>query len=81
MDANELNRMDYLAAVRLSDVGYRRYERERAKVLQHMKISEARKALETWINAWEARELRLSLMVRCAPLNNPLQLVSHVTAS
>lgn len=74
MDANELNRMDYLAAVRLSEIGYRRYEKERAKLLQHMKISDARKALENWINAWEARELRLSMMVRCAPMSNPLQL-------
>lgn len=74
MDANELNRMDYLAAVRLSEIGYRRYEKVRGSLLAGKKVNEARKALAEWIDAWEARELRLSLMVRCAPLNNPLQL-------
>lgn len=74
MDANELNKIDYLACVRLSDVGYRRYERERAKLLQHMKIPEARKALAEFIDRWESRELRLSMMVRVAPMREVLQI-------
>lgn len=73
MDANELNRMDYLAAVRLSEIGYQRYERERAKALQHMKVEEARKHLQSWIDAWEARELRLQMMIRTAPMREVLQ--------
>lgn len=74
MDANELNRMDYLAAVRLSEIGFRRYEKERARALQNLKISEARKTLAEWIDRWEARERTLSMMVRVAPMREVLRM-------
>lgn len=74
MDANELNRMDYLAAVRLSEIGYRRYEKERGRLLKFMKIQDARKALAEFIDRWEARERTLSMMVRVAPMREVLQI-------
>jgi hypothetical protein len=58
--------LEYLAGVRLSDIGYRRYIR--------MADSGATDAeLREWIDRQEARELTLGMMVRCANMYKPLQ--------
>lgn len=58
--------LEYLAGVRLSDVGYRRYIK--------MADSGATAAeLKDFIDRTEARELTLSHMVNCAPMYKALQ--------
>lgn len=67
MDANELNKLEYRAAVRLSDVGYKRYQRFMRQV-SVASVKDPAKALSDFIDAWEARELSLSMRIKVAPL-------------
>lgn len=58
--------LEYLAGVRLSELGYQRYIR-----LADSGASPA--DLKEYIDRSEARELRLSMMVKCAPMYSVLQ--------
>lgn len=62
----EPTNLEYLAAVRLSEIGYQRYIR-----MADSGASESE--LREFIDRSEARELTLSHMVNCAPLYNALQ--------
>lgn len=62
----DLSNLEYLAGVRLSELGYRRFMR--------MFDSGAKEPeLREYIDRAEARELTLSCMVRCAPMRSALQ--------
>ena len=67
MDVNELNKLEYRACVRLSDIGYKRYQRFMRQV-SATSVKDPAKALSDFIDAWEAREMRLSMMVKVAPM-------------
>jgi hypothetical protein len=73
MNAEELQHIDYLAATRLTEIGYRRYLKEKTKLLGSQPAKEARQAIKQFIDRWEARELTIAHMVRCAPLYTKLQ--------
>lgn len=73
MNSEEQQHYAYLAATRLSEIGYRRYLKFAAKAFQTKPANEVRKLLKDCIDSIEAREFKLSLMIRCAPLMNPLQ--------
>jgi hypothetical protein len=67
MNSEQLStNLEYLACVRLSEIGYRRYIRK-----ADSGASEAE--LKDWIDRQEARELTLGMMVRCAPMRTALQ--------
>lgn len=66
MNTEQNTSLDFLAAVRLSDISYRRYVR--------MADSGASmRDLREFIDRTEARELTLSMMIRCAPMYSALQ--------
>lgn len=62
----ETSDLEFLACVRLSEIGYRRFTR--------MADSGASEAdLREFIDRSESKELTLSMLVRCAPIYNPIQ--------
>lgn len=73
MNAEEQQHYAYLAATRLSEIGYRRYVKFAKHAFKTRPANEVRKMLKEWIDRWEAREHRLAMMVRCAPIYNPIQ--------
>lgn len=62
----DLSNLEYLAGVRLSELGYQRYIRMASS-------GAAPESLREYIDRAEARELTLSCMVRCAPMRSALQ--------
>lgn len=73
MDAQELQHIDYLAATRLSQIGFYRYKREKNNVMTNQIVKVARQSLHDFIDRTEARELILRRLVTCAPLSAALQ--------
>lgn len=73
MNSEELQHYDYLAATRLSHVGYRRYLRFKIQALTHQQVQNARNNIREFIEKWEAREYRIAHMINCAPLYKALQ--------
>jgi hypothetical protein len=73
MNAEELQHIDYLAATRLTEIGYRRYLKQKAKLLGSQPAKEARQAIKQFIDRWEAREMTISHMINCAPMYKALQ--------
>lgn len=73
MNSEEVQHYDYLAATRLSELGYRRYLRAKTNAFTHQQAQVVRATLKNFIARWEARELKLACMVHCAPMLNPIQ--------
>lgn len=73
MNAEEVQNYMYLAASRLSEIGYQRYMRFQAECMRTQSASKARELMRAFIDRQESREMALSIMVRCAPMRNPLQ--------
>lgn len=73
MNAEEQQHYNYLAATRLSEVGYRRYLKFMRKCCQTKPANEVRGMLKEYIDKWEAREYRLSVMINSAPLYTQMQ--------
>lgn len=68
MNAEEVQHYDHMAATRLSEIGYRRYLKAKSTSFTHQQAQVVRTTLKEFIDRWEARELQVSLMVRCAPM-------------
>jgi hypothetical protein len=62
----EIDELEYLAGVRLSELGYRRY-------IRFADSGATPAELKQYIERAEARELTMSMLVRCAPLYNQIQ--------
>lgn len=73
MNAEEVQNYMYLAASRLSEIGYHRYMKYQAECIRTQPVQKARKLMMAFLDRLEARELALSVMIKCAPMRNPLQ--------
>jgi hypothetical protein len=73
MNAEEQQHYNYMAATRLSEIGYRRYLNFMRKCCQTKPANEIRGLIKDFIDKLEARELTLAMLVRCAPVYKPLQ--------
>ena len=73
MTSEEVQHYDYMAATRLSEVGYRRYLRAKSAAFTHQQVKVVRKALKEFIDRWDARDMKIAMMVHCAPMRSALE--------
>lgn len=72
MTAEEQQHYNWLAATRLSEIGYRRYLKFMRNACKTRPANEVRGMLKEYIDKWEAREYRIAHMINCAPMYAPI---------
>lgn len=69
---HDLDQINAMAMMTLSEIGLARYERFLGKTLAETKGSMARIKLKSFISDWAQREHELELRIKVAPMYKPM---------